>query len=65
MSHVLKVDFWDVDEMANKILAALRYPVMRNQMVNEGKYELQRLSWRQAAVKVTGLYRRLLQYMTT
>jgi glycogen(starch) synthase len=26
LTHVLKVDFWDVDEMANKILAALRYP---------------------------------------
>jgi glycogen synthase len=37
LTHVLKVDFWDVDEMANKILAALRYPVMRHQIVNEGK----------------------------
>lgn len=63
LSHVLRVDFWDVDEMANKILAALRYPVMRAQMVEEGKYELQRLSWREAARKVFDLYRTLLQYI--
>lgn len=64
MSHVLKVDFWDVDEMANKILAALRYPVMRNQLVQEGKHEIKKLSWHHAAAKVHTLYRRLLQYVT-
>jgi glycosyltransferase involved in cell wall biosynthesis len=63
ISHVLKVDFWDVDEMANKILAALRYPVMRNQMVREGRMEIQRLSWRNVAQKVLALYRRLIQYV--
>jgi glycogen(starch) synthase len=25
LTHALKVDFWDVDEMANQILATLRY----------------------------------------
>ncbi len=63
MSHVLRVDFWDVDEMANKILAALRYPVMRQQLVSEGKQQLQHLSWREAAHKVYELYRSLVQYL--
>lgn len=63
ISHVLKVDFWDVEEMANKILATLRYPVMRNQLVREGKIELQKLSWRNAALKVINLYRRLVHYL--
>lgn len=65
LSHVLKVDFWDTEEMANKILAALRYPVMRNQLVSEGKRELKKLSWSHAAHKVVSLYNRLLQYVTT
>jgi glycosyltransferase involved in cell wall biosynthesis len=64
ISHVLKVDFWDVDEMANKILSALRYPVMRNQLVNEGKKEIKKLSWKDAASKVISVYHRLLQYVT-
>ena len=40
LTHALKVDFWDVDEMANQILAALRYPVVREQMVKEGRLQL-------------------------
>ena len=63
VSHVLKVDFWDTDQMANMILSALRYPVMRNQMVNEGKRELQKLSWKNAANKVVVIYNQLLEYI--
>jgi len=65
LSNVLKVDFWDVDEMANKILAAMRYPVLTNQIVNEGKREIQKLSWKDAAKKVVDLYKNLLNYLTT
>lgn len=65
VSHVLKVDFWDVDEMANKILAALRYPVLHTQLAREGRQELHRLSWKNAALKVMVLYRRLVQYLAT
>ncbi len=64
LAHALKVDFWDVDEMANQILAAMRYPVITRQIVNEGRRDLERLSWRAAASKVYRLYRTLLQYFT-
>lgn len=63
VTHVLKVDFWDTDQMANMILATLRYPVMHQQLVNEGQREIQKLSWRTAANKVTALYQGLLQYL--
>ncbi len=63
ISHVLKVDFWDVEDMANKILATLRYPVMHAQLVREGKGELARLSWRNAAQKVVTIYHRLLSVL--
>ena len=63
ITHVLKVDFWDVDEMANKILAALRYPVLHGQLVKEGKKEVARLSWKWAAQKVSDLYNRLLELL--
>lgn len=63
LSHALKVDFWDVDEMANQILCSLRYPVMREQMVKEGKWQLHNFSWRVAAQKVVALYQRLVQYV--
>jgi glycosyltransferase involved in cell wall biosynthesis len=65
LSHVLKVDFWDVEEMANQILSSVRYPVMREQMVKEGREQLVHISWRRAAEKVTALYRSLIQYFAT
>lgn len=65
LSHVLKVDFWDIDEMANQILSSLRYPVIRQQMVKEGRWQLQHMSWRHAADKIRRIYQNLLQYVTT
>lgn len=64
LTHALKVDFWDTEEMANQILAALRYPVMRRQIIEEGKRDLNRMSWKEAAQKMYHLYRTLLQYLT-
>ena len=64
LTHVLKVDFWDIDEMANQILSSLRYPVIRQQMVQEGKAQLPSMSWKLAADKIRNLYRSLVQYVT-
>lgn len=65
LTHALKVDFWDVDEMANQILSALRYPVIREQIVYEGRVQLLGMSWRLAAQKIKQLYQNLLQYATS
>ncbi len=62
LTHALKVDFWDVDEMANQILATLRYKALRQQLQTQGRIEIQKLSWREAAEKVAQLYNRLIQY---
>lgn len=61
LTHVLKVDFWDVEEMANKIVAALRYEPMNGQLVREGKRELMKLSWKNAAQKMKDVYSSLMQ----
>ncbi len=65
LSHALKVDFWDIDEMSNQILSSLRYPVIRKQMVKEGRCQLLTMTWRHAAEKVQEIYRNLVQYVTT
>ncbi len=61
LSHALKVDFWDVDEMANQILSSLRYPALQQQLVNEGKGQLGGMTWRVAADKVRNVYQSLIQ----
>ncbi len=65
LTHVLKVDFWDVEEMANKIVAALKYETMNGQLVREGKKEILKLSWHTAADKVKNLYQQLIQLGTS
>jgi glycosyltransferase involved in cell wall biosynthesis len=65
LTHVLKVDFWDVDEMANQILAAMRYEVLHAQLKTSGRQEINRLSWRDAAKKVYGIYKNLVNYIAT
>lgn len=65
LTHVLKVDFWDTDEMANQILSSLRYPAIRQQMVKEGKCQMKNISWQHAAQKMKQIYRNLLQYVTS
>lgn len=64
MSHVLKVDYWDTDEMANQIISSLKYPVMRQQLVKEGREQAKGLSWRSSADKIQRVYKSLVQYVT-
>ncbi len=49
LSHVLKVDFWDIDEMANKIVAVLKHPPLSQTLREHGSIELHRLTWEGAA----------------
>ena len=56
LTHVLKVDFWDVDEMANKILAVLRHPPLQRALRQHGRIELRKLSWRDSAERLKTIY---------
>ncbi len=58
LTHVLKVDFWDTDEMANKILAVLRHPPLSSTLRQHGKFELHRLTWSGAAERCVASYQR-------
>lgn len=59
--HALKVDFWDVDEMAGKILSVVGYPGLREALAANAKDEAERLTWTQAAQKVGGIVHELVQ----
>lgn len=64
LTHVLKVDFWDVDEMANQILAAIRYEALHKQLQSSGHQEIKRLSWSHASKKIINLYKKILKFIT-
>jgi glycogen synthase len=54
--NCLKVDFWDVDEMANLILVALKSDAMREELLKNAQKEYERLSWNSAADKLFHVY---------
>jgi len=57
--HCLKVDFWDVNRMAEDIIALLKYRVLNHTM---GIYEVEdarKFSWGRAADETIGVYREL------
>ncbi len=56
LTHVLKVDFWDIHEMANKIIAVLRHPPLQATLREHGSFEIQKLTWRDSAAAVVKVY---------
>lgn len=56
LTHVLKADFWDVNEIANKIVAVLKYPPLQMTLKEHGNYEVRKLKWEDAAEKCRQVY---------
>lgn len=54
--NALKVDFWDVNEMANQIIAVVQNDPLRNELLANSSKELDRFSWEPAADRVVALY---------
>jgi len=54
--HALKVDFWDVDDIANKILAVLKHPPLSQTLRDNATFEVRQLTWDGAAEKCRALY---------
>ena len=57
VQNALKVDFWDVREMANKICAVLRYPRLAQEIVKSSREELKNIKWENAAVQLNAIYK--------
>ena len=55
--NCLKVDFWDTDEMANKVIALLRYGALRKTMSKQSKQEIELFTWDRVAEKTIDVYR--------
>ena len=60
LTHALKVDFWDINEMANKIIAVLKHPPLAAILRQHGSFEVRRLSWNDAARACLQVYEQAL-----
>jgi glycosyltransferase involved in cell wall biosynthesis len=56
LKHALKVDFWDVDEMANKIIAVLRHTSLHATLREQSCIEVRKLSWLDSARHCIDVY---------
>jgi glycogen(starch) synthase len=56
LNHALKVDFWDVNEMANKIVAVLRHPPLASTLRQHGSFDVRKRTWVDAARECVGVY---------
>lgn len=60
LRNALRVDFWDTDEMANKIVAVLRHEPLAHQLTEYGREEAKGITWHKAAEKCIDIYQELL-----
>jgi glycosyltransferase involved in cell wall biosynthesis len=56
LRHALKVDFWDVDALADSIYGLLHYEALSAMFKKYGKDEVDNLKWEDAALKVKQVY---------
>jgi len=61
LHHALMVDYWDVDELASKICAALTYDALTREMVERSREELKAITWDRAAKQIEDVYKKVIR----
>lgn len=56
LKHAVKVDYWDVDAMADAIYSLVKYPALSNMFITKGQEEVTTLKWDNAAQNVLNVY---------
>ena len=59
LNHAIKVDYWDIDSLANAIYGILSYPTLADFMSREGYDEVNQLKWENASLKLKSIYEKL------
>lgn len=59
LTNAIKIDYWDVDAMANMIHAICTYPVLSDYLSQAGIEELDEIKWEYAGQKVRDIYNSL------
>lgn len=61
LDHAIKVDYWDIDALADTIYGVLSYPALSNHMQREGYNEVNELKWENASLKLKQIYQSITQ----
>jgi len=60
LQYAIKVDFWDIDAMADAIYGLLNYNALSDMFKRLGKEEVENMKWENAAQKVHMVYKSVL-----
>ncbi len=56
LDYAIKVDYWDVDAMADAIYGLIKYPKLNSMFSTKGLEEVTGLKWNNAAEKIKNVY---------
>jgi glycosyltransferase involved in cell wall biosynthesis len=56
LTHAIKVDFWDINAMADAIYAIVKYPALSKMFKQYGRTEVDNLQWKNSAQSVRDIY---------
>ena len=56
LDYAVKVDYWDVDAMADAIYGLITYPSLNKMFAEKGLEEVTHLKWNNAAAKIKAVY---------
>jgi glycosyltransferase involved in cell wall biosynthesis len=59
LNHAVKTDYWAINAMADAIYSIVKYPAMYKNLSEEGKAEVNRITWEDAGKKVRQIYDQL------
>lgn len=60
LDYAIKVDYWDVDALADAIYGLVSYPVLAEVSSQKGLKEVTNLKWEDAAAEIANVYRSVL-----
>lgn len=60
LTNAMKIDYWDIDAMADAIYAIVKYPGMYKNLREKGQEEVNNITWEAAGLKVRGIYNMVL-----
>lgn len=61
LDYALKVDYWDVDALADAIYGLIAYPALSRMFASKGLEEVTNLKWNDAAAKIKKVYETVIE----
>lgn len=59
LKYAIKVDFWDIDALADSIYGLMHYDALSRMFIHYGKQEVDNMKWDNAAWKVKDIYQQI------